>query len=78
MLDLIVIGAGLTGLMAAHTAAQAGLKVKVIAKGLGALHWSAGTVDVLGYYPDERTLVQRESWEPASPPSAPGQARPAA
>ena len=59
MLDLIVIGAGLTGLMAARTAAQAGLKVKVIAKGLGALHWSAGTVDVLGYYPDERTLVQR-------------------
>jgi len=59
MFDLIVIGAGLTGLMAAYTAAQAGLKVKVIAKGLGALHWSAGTVDVLGYYPDERTPVER-------------------
>jgi glycerol-3-phosphate dehydrogenase subunit B len=59
MLDLIVIGAGLSGLMAAYTAARAGLKVKVIAKGLGALHWSAGTVDVLGYYPDEQTLVQQ-------------------
>ena len=59
MHDLIVIGAGLTGLMAAYTAAKAGLKVKVIAKGLGALHWSAGTVDVLGYYPDEGTLVER-------------------
>ncbi len=59
MHDLIVIGAGLTGLMAAYTAAKAGLAVKVIAKGLGALHWSAGTVDVLGYYPDESTPVTR-------------------
>src|SRR5512136_1123790 len=58
MLDLIVIGAGLSGLMAACTAAQAGLKVKVVAKGLGALHWSAGTIDVLGYFPDEHTLVE--------------------
>jgi len=45
--------------MAAYTAAKAGLKVKVIAKGLGALHWNAGTVDVLGYYPDEGTRVER-------------------
>ncbi len=41
--------AGLTGLTAALTAAQAGLSVRVVAKGMGALHWSAGTVDVLGY-----------------------------
>ncbi len=59
MLDLIVIGAGLSGLVAACTAAQAGLKVKVIAKGWGALHWNAGTVDVLGYYPDGRAPVER-------------------
>jgi len=59
MLDLIVIGAGLTGLMAAYAAAKGGLKVKVIAKGLGALHWSAGTIDVLGYYPDESAPVER-------------------
>lgn len=49
MHDLLVVGAGLSGLMAAYTAAQAGLKVKIVNKGLGALHWSAGTVDVLGY-----------------------------
>ncbi len=51
MLDLLVIGAGLAGLSAALTAAEAGLSVRVIAKGMGALHWSAGTVDVLGYLP---------------------------
>ncbi|MCP4165947.1 MAG: glycerol-3-phosphate dehydrogenase subunit GlpB [Chloroflexi bacterium] len=50
--DLLVIGAGLSGLMAAVSAANHGLRVKVIAKGMGALHWSAGTVDVLGYLPE--------------------------
>ncbi|MCO5189510.1 MAG: glycerol-3-phosphate dehydrogenase subunit GlpB [Anaerolineae bacterium] len=52
MLDLVVIGAGLSGLMAAYTAAQSGLTVRVINKGLGSMHWGAGTVDVLGYAPD--------------------------
>lgn len=49
MLDLVVIGAGLSGLMAAHTAVTSGLSVRVINKGLGSMHWSAGTVDLLGY-----------------------------
>jgi glycerol-3-phosphate dehydrogenase subunit B len=53
-----VIGAGLTGLTAALTAAQAGSRVKVIAKGLGALHWSAGTIDVLGYTPGGKAVEQ--------------------
>lgn len=58
MYDLVIIGAGLTGLVAAHTAAQAGWRVKIISRGLGALHWNAGTVDVLGYDPADRTPVQ--------------------
>ena len=54
MLDVLVIGAGLSGLMAAYTAARNGRQVKVVTKGLGgALHWSAGTIDVLGYVPGE-------------------------
>lgn len=53
MLDLLVIGAGLSGLMAAYTAASMGLRVKVVAKGLGALHFGAGTIDLLGYWGDE-------------------------
>jgi glycerol-3-phosphate dehydrogenase subunit B len=59
MADLVVVGAGLAGLMAAYTAAQAGRKVQIVAKGLGALHWSSGGIDVLGYYPDDKTPVQR-------------------
>jgi len=58
MLDLLVIGAGLAGLSAAITAAKAGLQVRVIAKGQGATHWHAGTVDVLGYLPETDTPVQ--------------------
>ena len=63
MLDLLVIGAGLAGLQAAITAAQAGARVRLIAKGLSATHWAAGTVDVLGYAPTAEgaapALVQR-------------------
>src|SRR5512136_1320118 len=49
MIDLLVIGTGLAGLMAAFKAAKSGQRVKVVAKGLGALQLSAGTIDVLGY-----------------------------
>jgi glycerol-3-phosphate dehydrogenase subunit B len=59
MFDLLVIGAGLSGLMAAHAAARAGLTVRVVAKGLGAHHWSAGTVDVLGYPPGREERARR-------------------
>ncbi len=55
--DLLVIGAGLAGLMAAQTGADAGLSVRVVAKGMGATHWAAGTVDVLGYLPTDDTPV---------------------
>ncbi len=55
--DLLVIGAGLAGLMAAQAGADAGLSVRVVAKGMGATHWAAGTVDVLGYLPMDDTPV---------------------
>ena len=57
MIDLLVVGAGLSGLMTAYRAAADGQRVKVIAKGLGALHWSAATIDVFGYGADG-TLVR--------------------
>ncbi len=60
MLDLLVIGAGLSGLMAAHTAAKSGMSVRVINKGLGSMHWSAATVDLLGYtYSNQKQAVKR-------------------
>lgn len=62
MLDLLVIGAGLAGLTAALRAAEAGLQVKVIAKGMGSQHWSAGTIDVFGYLPGSGPPI-RSPWE---------------
>jgi len=48
MRDTIVIGAGLAGLMGALALAAAGRKPLVLAKGQGATHWTAGTIDVCG------------------------------
>ncbi len=53
--DVIVMGTGLSGLMAAKTAADNGLKTMVLAKGLGMMHASMGGIDLLGYYPEDST-----------------------
>ncbi|WP_298821407.1 glycerol-3-phosphate dehydrogenase subunit GlpB [Chloroflexus sp.] len=47
MYDTIVIGAGLSGMMAAIGRAERGEKVLVLAKGYGATHWSTGCIDLL-------------------------------
>jgi glycerol-3-phosphate dehydrogenase subunit B len=58
MHDLVVIGAGLAGLSAAMTAAEAGLRVQVVSKGLSSTHWHTGAVDLLGYLPGANEAVQ--------------------
>jgi glycerol-3-phosphate dehydrogenase subunit B len=50
--DVVVIGTGLAGLTAALRLAEGGARVLVLAKGVGATHLSAGTIDVLGYAPE--------------------------
>jgi len=49
--DLIVIGMGLSGLMAAKTAAESGQKVLIVGKGMGSLSLFSNTIDVLGSLP---------------------------
>jgi glycerol-3-phosphate dehydrogenase subunit B len=68
-LDLLVIGAGVSGLSAALAAAQAGLSVRVVARGLGAQHWSAGTLDLLGYLPGTGAPVTQPLTELAALPT---------
>jgi glycerol-3-phosphate dehydrogenase subunit B len=46
--DLIVIGMGLSGLMAAKTAVEMGRKTLIIGKGAGSLCLFSNTIDVLG------------------------------
>ncbi|HVP78492.1 MAG TPA: anaerobic glycerol-3-phosphate dehydrogenase subunit GlpB [Thermodesulfobacteriota bacterium] len=49
--DVIIIGMGLSGLMAARTAAEAGQKVLIVGKGMGSLCLFSNTIDVLGRCP---------------------------
>ena len=48
MRDVIVIGAGLAGLMGALALAEARRAPLLLAKGQGATHWTGGTIDVWG------------------------------
>ncbi len=54
-LDVLVIGAGLAGLVAAWQAAWRGQKTRLIAKGWGTTHWGSGCIDFLGYDSPEAT-----------------------
>jgi glycerol-3-phosphate dehydrogenase subunit B len=47
--DTVVIGAGLAGLTTALRLTEAGQRVAVLAKGVGATHLAPPTIDVLGY-----------------------------
>jgi len=59
--DVVVIGAGMAGLMAAAVAAKSGKKVKLLSLGAGTLTIGGGIIDVMGYV---------EGNTPAATPSA--------
>ena len=75
MRDVVVIGAGLAGLAAAIKAADAGLSVTLITKGVGGIQLGTGTVDILGYGPapvaGPRVAVPPPR-APGPPPPRPG------
>jgi glycerol-3-phosphate dehydrogenase subunit B len=64
--DLIVIGMGLSGLMAAKTAAESGQRVLIVGKGMGSLVLFSNTIDVLGLPPlTEPKTIKMEPHEQA-------------
>ena len=50
--DVIVLGAGMAGLVAGTRLAEAGLRVVMVAKGYGSLRLAPATIDILGYGPE--------------------------
>jgi len=46
--DVVVIGAGISGLTAAVAAAESGARVQVVARGHAGTHWGSGGLDVAG------------------------------
>lgn len=57
--DLVVVGAGLAGLTAGVRGAEQGLRVLVLARGVGATHLASAAVDVLGYAPERVESPER-------------------
>ena len=51
-MNVVVIGAGLAGLVSALRLRRAGAEVTLVTKGIGGLQLSQGTIDVLGYAPE--------------------------
>ncbi|WP_338826870.1 anaerobic glycerol-3-phosphate dehydrogenase subunit GlpB [Neomoorella thermoacetica] len=59
--DVLVIGTGLSGLIAAATAADYNKKVIIISEGRGNLYAASGFIDFLGYYPRETRVPLKET-----------------
>lgn len=54
--DVVVIGAGMSGLIAAAKASENGKKVLLVSQGRGAVNLSSGCVDILGYSPVQENV----------------------
>lgn len=53
--DIVVIGSGLSGLVAGWRTSVGGKKVQIITKGWGATYWTSGCIDIFGYQPPDYT-----------------------
>ncbi|MFZ2095318.1 MAG: anaerobic glycerol-3-phosphate dehydrogenase subunit GlpA, partial [Anaerolineales bacterium] len=56
--DIVVIGSGFAGLIAAWRASEEGHHTKVVTKGWGTPYWGSGCIDIFGYKPsDYQTFI---------------------
>ena len=51
--DIVIIGAGLSGLITGWRASIGKRKTHIITKGWGATHWGSGCIDIMGYEPPD-------------------------
>jgi len=64
--DLLIVGGGLTGLVAAWRARRAGLDTVVVAHTPGSLPFTSGALDLLAVYPTETKRYRVRPWEALS------------
>lgn len=64
--DLLIVGGGLTGLVAAWRARRAGLETVVVAETPGSLPFTSGALDLLAVYPTETKRYRVHPWEALS------------
>ena len=77
--DCLIVGAGLSGLVCGIRCASEGLRTVIISGGMNALHFSSGSIDLMGYDPSGkviqspcRYLKQLEEKKPGHPYSKVG------
>lgn len=54
--DCLIIGGGISGLTCGLKCLQDGLSCAIISSGMNALHFSSGSIDLLGYFPDNHLI----------------------
>ena len=57
MYDCIIIGGGLSGLICGIRLAKEGIKTAVFSGGMNSLHFSSGSIDLLGYSSEHEIIT---------------------
>jgi glycerol-3-phosphate dehydrogenase subunit B len=56
--DCFIIGGGLSGFTCGIKCLKEGLSCAIISSGMSALHFSSGSIDLMGYYPDRGVVYK--------------------
>ncbi len=55
--DSVIIGGGISGLISGLKCLSEGLSCAIISSGMSALHFTSGSIDLLGFYPEKNSVV---------------------